>query len=369
MTDPLIKVIQEMIQETGNITFAQYMQLALYHPEYGYYTSQRVKIGTRGDFFTSVSLGADFGELLAEKLWQCWQNLDSPSSFTIVEMGAGSGELAIDLLNYLERVHKDFYQTIDYRLIEISAQLRLQQQEYIQANLTAPIPINWQWWTDITPDSIVGCFFSNELVDAFPVHQVIVKEGKLLEVYVTDNQGELSETIGDISTPRLTEYFELVEINIATYPDNYRTEVNLQALDWLETISTKLNQGYLITLDYGYLASRYYHPQRSQGTLQCYWKQGRHNNPYLHIGKQDITASVDFTALQRFGDKHGLESVELTQQALFLMSLGLGDRLAGLSTGSLSLPELFKRRDALHQLIDPVGLGGFQVLIQSKGIT
>ena len=117
------------------------------------------------------------------------------------------------------------------------------------------------------------------------------------------------------------------------------------------------------------LRARYYHPQRSQGTLQCYWKQGRHNNPYLYVGKQDITASVDFTALQYFGKKHGLESVGLTQQALFLMSLGLGDRLAALSTGSLSLGGVFKRRDALHQLIDPYGLGGFQVLIQSKNIT
>ena len=360
--------LQDILEAQGKITFAQYMEKALYHPEYGYYSAGKVKIGFRGDYFTSVSLGADFGELLATQLLECWQNLGSPASFQIVEMGGGLGQLAVDILNYLQRIEPKFYQTISYYLVEISPQLQQQQQEYINTKLVETIPIKWCCsWAELP--SIVGCLISNELVDAFPVHQVVVKEGKLQEVYVTYSQGQFTETIDDISTPKLEEYFQLVGIDITSYPDDYRTEVNLQAFDWLLQVSHSLEKGYIITIDYGYIASRYYHPQRSQGTLQCYWKQGRHNNPYLYLGQQDITASVDFTALKRWGEQLGLKYEGLTKQALFLMSLGLGDRLAALSSGALSVPEIIQRRDALHQLIDPIGLGNFQVLIQSKDIT
>jgi SAM-dependent MidA family methyltransferase len=133
---------------------------------------------------------------------------------------------------------------------------------------------------------------------------------------------------------------------------------------------TKLNQGFILTIDYGYTAQRYYLPSRKEGTLQCYYQHSHHNDPYLNIGRQDITAHVNFTALQLYGKDWGIDGVGFTQQALFLMALGLGDRISALSQPSnYSISEILQRRECLHSLIDPMGLGNFGVLLQSKGLS
>jgi SAM-dependent MidA family methyltransferase len=160
-----------------------------------------------------------------------------------------------------------------------------------------------------------------------------------------------------------------IDFHQSGYEDGYRSEINLAALDWLSIVADRLQRGYVLTIDYGYPASRYYHPRRSQGTLQCYYHHRYHNNPYVNIGRQDITAHVDFTALERWGEDCGLETVGFTQQGLFLMALGLGNRIAALSHQQIPLSQLLQRRESLHQLIDPTGLGNFGVLIQSKGLS
>ena len=232
------------------------------------------------------------------------------------------------------------------------------------------IDLTWKTWSEIDDNSIVGCFFSNELVDAFPVHLITKNQQQLQEVFVSLEQDHLTETCHSISTDKLLAYFDLVGINLLDeiYLQGYRTEVNLNALDWLATVAAKLKRGYVLTVDYGYTADKYYRPARNQGTLQCYFQHRHHNNPYVNIGSQDITAQVDFTALQCQGKLHGLKTLGFTQQGLFLMALGLGDRLNELSNGKYKISEIFKRRDALHQLIDPTGLGGFGVLIQGKNL-
>jgi SAM-dependent MidA family methyltransferase len=349
----------------GKISFDRWMDLALYHPDYGYYTSGNVKIGSKGDFFTSSSLGADFGELLAEQLIEMAEFLGNSQGFTVVEVGAGSGILAKDILDYLSRNYPDFYQSLSYIIIEQSQKLREQQQ----ATLAGYARVSWQNWTDLANNSLVGCVFSNELIDAFPVHRVVIESGELREIYLGLGKPFL-EIIGELSTDRIKDYFDLVGINIPSqlYPEGYQTEVNLLALDWLETVNQKLDRGYILTIDYGYTAEKYYHPQRSQGTLQCYRQHQRYDNPYLFVGEQDITTHVDFTALQRQGEKLCLQNLGFTQQGLFLMALGLGNRLGELSQGKMDILTIFKRRDALHQLIDPTGLGGFGVLIQGKKV-
>lgn len=371
-SQPLQNLITEQIATSPQqrITFAEYMNSVLYHPQYGYYSSGTVKIGSQGDFFTSPSLGSDFGELLAEQFVEMWENLERPVPFVLLEMGAGQGLLAADILNQLEKYHPDLFNVLEYIIVEQAAGLIAQQQKLLQEWLEKNVSLSWKSLEEIPKDSILGCCFSNELVDALPVHQVVIEAGKLREIYVTTSEGKFIEVTGELSTSRLAEYFQQVGIDLPSddYPDGYRTEVNLAALDWLASVANRLQRGYLLTIDYGYTAQKYYHPQRRQGTLQCYYQHRRHDDPYRYIGHQDITAHVDFTALEIQGKLCGLQKVGSIQQGLFLMALGLGDRLSALSSSNIGLQQVLQRRDAFHQLIDPTGLGGFKVLVQSKGL-
>ncbi len=369
----LLKIISDRINLSSakRITFAEYMNLVLYHPECGYYSSKEVAIGKDGDFFTSSSLGADFGELIAEHFVDMWQIMDCPQSFQLLEMGAGQGIFALDILNYLQQKHTYFYRCLEYIIIEKSHQLIAKQKKVLaDFSKNNNLKIAWKNWQEIPENSLIGCCFSNELIDAFPVHQVIIESGYLKEIYLTNEKKQLKEITGELSTSKINEYFQLVGIDLTSeaYEDGYRTEVNLACLDWLKNIASKLKKGYLLTIDYGYDAQRYYHPQRCEGTLQCYYQHRRHNNPYINIGSQDLTAHVDFTALERWGELCGLNKVGFTKQGMFLMALGLGDRLNELSSGKFNFQQIIQRRDALHQAIDPVGLGGFGVLIQSKNL-
>ncbi|MBD2072431.1 class I SAM-dependent methyltransferase [Phormidium sp. FACHB-592] len=375
-------LIARQIAESSQqrLTFATYMDLALYHPQYGYYATNAAVIGAKGDFFTSPHLGADFGELLAEQFVQMWEIMQRPTPFTLVEMGAGQGLLAVDILRYLQHRHPTFVRSLEYIIVERAAALIAEQQRQAMSLKDLDVQLRWSSLEALPSHSIVGCFFSNELVDALPVHQISLVSGQLQEIYVTATQGEnntpyFSEVTGELSTPRLAAYFERIGIALTAkpYPDCYRSEVNLAALDWLQTVAERLQRGYVLTIDYGYTSARYYSPTRSQGTLQCYYQHTHHSNPYIHIGKQDITAHVDFTALEQQGAVCGLKRVGFTQQSLFLMALGLGDRMAALSQSTAStmqdIQAALRQRDALHLLINPMGLGNFGVLVQAKGLT
>jgi SAM-dependent MidA family methyltransferase len=301
-----------------------------------------------------------------------WEILGRPHPFSLVEMGAGQGILATHILNYLQLRYPDFFAALDYVIVEKSLSLRTEQQHRLRG-----FPVHWCDLEEIRVNSITGCFFSNELFDALPVHLFSLAGGELQEVYVTtpveallEHPPRFIEVIGELSTPQLAEYFQLVKIDLDKnlYPDGYRSEINLAALSLLSIVADCLDRGYVLTIDYGYPALRYYHPRRSLGTLQCYYHHRYHNNPYIHVGRQDITAHVDFTALEQCGEQCGLHPVGWIQQGLFLMALGLGDRLVALSQQEQSVSELLQRRDALHQLINPTGLGNFGVLVQSKGL-
>ncbi len=366
----LVKFIEDRINNSPQqrITFAEYMELILYHPKHGYYASSSDRIGTDGDFLTSPHLADDFGEMLAVQLYQLWQILGSPQLFRIVEIGAGQGLLAAQIIDYSIRVYPDFFRSIDYLIIETAPEMIRSQQIRLK-----DLPVRWCNWAEILDRSIVGCFLANELIDALPVHQVTIREDQLQEVYVTtgDHQNIFTETIDKLSTDRLDHYWQLNQINLLSgkYPDGYRTEVNLAALDWLEQVAKKLQRGYLISIDYGYTADRYYNPIRSQGTLQCYYQHTYHHDPYINIGNQDLTAHVDFTAVQQQGELLGLHTVGFIPQGLFLMALGLGERIAAISSGGGDIQSLLRHRQNLHQLIDPMGLGKFGILIQSQGLT
>ena len=365
----LCKIIAEQIAKSPGqkIAFAEFMDLALYHPQQGYYATNQSGQGIQIDFFTSSHLGSDFGELLAQQFAQMWEILERPNPFTLTEMGAGQGLLVQDILRYLHKHYFACFEALQYIIVEKSPALAAEQQRRFGKFAESWGSLTWKTWEEIPRDSIVGCCFSNELVDAFPVHRVVRMGETLQEIYI---ESSFQETIGELSTSKLMEYFKSVDVNLMAqnYPEGYRSEINLQALDWLETVSDRLHQGYLLTIDYGYSAQRYYSPTRTEGTLQCYYQHAHHNDPYLAIGRQDITAHVNFTALERWGEQFGLQNVGLTQQGLFLMALGLGDRISALSNSDQPLQDILSRRESLHALINPMGLGNFGVLIQSKGL-
>ncbi|MGD1852598.1 MAG: class I SAM-dependent methyltransferase [Cyanophyceae cyanobacterium] len=367
------------------ITFAHFMETALYHPELGYYASTARQIGPKGDFITSPHMGPDFGELIGEQLRELWQHLGQPNPYDLVEMGAGQGLLAKDILGYLRREDPDCFAAIHYRIVETAIALRSFQQKFLKPQFPGLVEgdrLTWCDLDDLEKGSITGCFFSNELVDAFPVHRVTATDRTLLENYVTlrpgmdgeapDPAGPFVDRWDEPSTPASAQYFQDLHIDLTQppYPDGYVTEGNLGAPKWLEKVALALGHGYILTVDYGYTAQRYYQPARTRGTLQCYTRHAHHDNPYMNLGHQDITAHVDFTTLERTGESLGLTTLGFTQQALFLMSLGLGDRLAALATDEYptgdQLRTLLRRRDSLQRLMDPLGLGNFGVLVQCK---
>jgi SAM-dependent MidA family methyltransferase len=368
------------------VTFADYMNWVLYEPEQGYYATNAVQIGAQGDFFTAPHLGPDFGELLAEQFCQMWQHLSSPASFTLVEMGAGQGLIAMDVLKHLqhraatELIYADFWAALKYIIVEKAAALIAEQKHHLQAFQDNFNKLQWLTLAEIPQNSITGCLFSNELVDALPVHQIMIKGGELLEVYVQAKEIAISdidpkshifqEQYDQPSTPKLSAYLDWMEIDHRQLPEGYRSEINLAALNWLSEAAGKLKQGYLLTIDYGYSADQYYSSARQQGTLQCYRHHACHSNPYLYVGRQDITSHVNFTALEHHGKALGLENLGRTQQGLFLMALGLGDRLVANNNAAdlAQLSKVLRRREALHSLINPMGLGGFQVLAQGRGL-
>ena len=370
MTNHLKSIQKALGDDRSSMTFAEFMELALYHPVQGYYVTQATRIGARGDFYTSPHLSPLFGECLARQVIDCWEIMGQPIAFELVEMGAGQGILAADILQAIAQLCPELSKILTYSIIERSQPLKLAQRHHLASWGSV---VQWREWETIKPASVQGCFISNELVDAFPVHQVVWQDQELQEVYVGIEGNSLKEQLGPLSTPKLQQYFDRLGINFEKYPDGYRTEVNLNAIDWIQTVADKLHHGYVLTIDYGHSADRYYNPRRNEGTVQCYYQHQANSNPYENVGLQDITAHVDFTTLEQLGKEVSLTSLGLTQQAYFLMALGLGDRIAALSqTETKNIQEINDRlqtRTALHKLIDPTGLGNFYVLIQSKGLS
>jgi SAM-dependent MidA family methyltransferase len=361
------------------VTFKTFMEWVLYEPTLGYYAANRQKIGAGGDFVTSPHLSADFGELLAEQFLDLWRSLARPNLFQVVEMGAGQGLIAADVLKYLERTQKStasdyaaFWQALKYIIIEKSPVFISEQQNALKTFVEIERKLTWRTWEEMPDESIVGCFFSNELVDAFPVHRLEIQAGQLQEVYVASSESDPTqfvEVVSSPSTPALQSYLDELGIDLSAYEDGYRSEINLETFSWLETVAQKIRQGYVLTIDYGYTSAQYYSPQRSQGTLQCYYQQAHHADPYWAIGHQDLTAHVNFSALEHQGQQCGLETLGFTQQGLFLMELGLGDRLnANTNSKNVDFMEILRQRDALHALMNPLGLGGFGVLLQGKNL-
>ena len=353
----LRKEISNLIHKRGKITFADFMELALYHPEYGYYTSGKEKIGKRGDYYTSSDVHSVFGELIARQLEQMWRLLGS-NRFTVVEIGAGKGWLCHDILNYIRNEYPEFFGKIDYKILEISQNLIERQSNTIKG---LEEKVSWESFAEdgFSFNPIEGCFLSNEFFDSLPVHQVIVKNNNLKEIYVTIKDDQFCEKADELSSPALRDYFNNLKIDLK---EGQRAEVNLKMLDWVKNLSHYLNRGFVITIDYGHLAEELYSEERYRGTLMCYYEHTTNESPYERVGNQDITSHVNFSGIMQEGTWSGLSTTSFVRQSNLLIALGVLNKMNE-AQGDIS------KLLTMKNLFLPGGMGDvFKVLIQHKGI-
>lgn len=364
--EELKAAIRERMAAEGRIPFRQFMAMALYHPQHGYYSSPRQSMGRHGDYLTSPEVHPIFGSLVAKQLWQMWQAMGEPQPFTVVEMGAGSGLLARDILGWVGRRAPEFFQALEYCLIEVNEWLVENQRRLLRQVDASLARASWLPSLEaIAAESVSGCFLSNELIDSFPVHRVMVRDGRLHELYVEWQEERFGESLGPPSTPLLQDYFH----RLGLLPgEGCSAEVNLEALEWMKAVGRALRRGFVLTFDYGYPADELYAPWRKDGTLLCFYRHNPSTDPYARLGRQDMTSHVDFTSLVQAGQEQGLEPLGLTSQGRFLTALGIAAGLERQSQGELSLEEYYARRRAVTELIDPAGLGRIKVLIQAKGV-
>lgn len=334
------------------------MQTALYHPELGYYAVASPGIGRAGDFMTSPEVSSLFGSMLARHVVEIWRAAGAPAEWTVVELGGGTGAMAADIHAALEADEPDLLAGLVYVIVESSPTLRLRQQ----LKLRRYPQVKWVESPDELGVVEQGHVISNEFFDALPVHRITIAEGKLLELCVGLDGDEFVDSPGQPSTPEIAEYFRLAGVAPA---EGNIAEVNLLAPRLTGDIAGRLKRGVITTLDFGYPAEELYASWRRQGTLLCFYRHAASDDPYRRVGKQDITAHVDFSALARTAEAQGFAVRKLASQMEFLSGLGI---VAAAQAPGLPLEEQAARRRALHELIDPAGLGRIRVQIALKGL-
>ena len=361
---PLKTHLLDTLKRSGPMTFERYMALCLYHPEYGYYTQGRERTGAAGDYFTSPDLHPIFARLLARQAAEMWEQLRRPSPFTWVEMGAGRGLFALDFLDGVRGALPEFAAALDYVAIEPGLRQGRRLSDRLAEKGLAGAARTLENLEQLGP--VTGCFFSNELVDAFPVSVVTRDGGHLKEVYVTAPGGELEEKLGPISNPAIAAAVARYANQLA---EGCRVEVNLTALQWMRSVAEKLVRGFAITIDYGDLAPRLYAVARPRGTLLAYHRHTPLEDAFRAPGELDLTAHVNFSALIDAGKDSGLHLSGFTSQERFLLALGEPNQFADLYQPGASELEQLRARLKLKRLIHPEGMGNvFKVLVQHRGI-
>jgi SAM-dependent MidA family methyltransferase len=331
------------------------MEVALFHPNGGYYV-RRPTGATHPDYFTSPQAHPAFGALIAIQLWLMWDSLERPHPFHVIEMGAGDGLLAREVVEYAPSLPDSFSIALSYVALDRSS-LRAAPHDrpaLYQSISTARVPVK----------GVVGCLLSNELVDSFPVHRFEIQRGQVKEVFLSLRDDRLVEVIAEPSTPLLARR---VGSLAPTLPEGYRGEVNPGIAAWIAEVASALEKGFVITIDYGYEGADVYPPGRPEGTVETHYRHTREGSPYERIGMQDITAHVDFLSVASDGEAVGLKPVGLCTQAQFLAGLGFGDWLSRLRAEKLAQSQRDANSMAMRQLVRPDGLGDFKVLVQEKG--
>ncbi len=314
------RVREEIARAGGWISFSSYMQMALYEPGLGYYSAGASKLGAAGDFVTAPEVAPVFSRCLAR---QCEEVLRTLGGGDVLEVGAGSGVMAVAMLEELER--RDALPA-RYRILDVSADLRERQQ----ATLAAAVPrlLERVEWLDRWPEDFTGVVIANELLDAMPVERFVMRGGSVNALGVTWHLGRLEWSETRASAALAEAVHAVVSDTGAAWPESYTSEINLGLAGWIAALAATLERGVLLFVDYGLPRREFYAPDRRDGTLLCHFRHRFHGDPFTRLGLQDLTAWVDFTAVAEAGAAAGLDLAGYTTQAHFLIGCGLGEFLA-----------------------------------------
>ncbi len=361
MTSPLRQIIEGEIRRNGPIPFSRYMELCLYHPQHGYYSRHAGQFGKAGDFYTSSDVHAVFGRLLARQFEQMWRALDIPARLDIVELGPGRGLFARDVLDWSKKKFPEFFDAVRYILLESSPALRealgQRLQEHIAAG-KASVRESLETGDALTGASTI--VFANEFFDALPV-DVVDHRG---ELRVDVHDGRFVETF----VPPAPELLEFLDRYSVRPQEHERVEACSAALRWMERIAGRIELGFAVLIDYGYTRGEQV-AGRHRGTVMAYRQHTASDDPYAAPGEQDITAHVNFTALQTAGEAAGLLGLGLLTQSQFLMGIGEENQFTDAFEDCRMPQEQAKVALQLKHLVTPAGMGeSFQVLVMGRGV-
>ena len=362
---PLVDFIRDHLQRHGPVPFPWFMEQALYHPAHGYYSSTRIRTGRQGDYYTNVSVGPLYGQLLASQVIEMWKLLGSPSRFTIVEEGAEDAQLAMDMLSAIKEESVEAAACISYTILEPIPRKRLHQRARFDPAFLEKVT----WLTGLTDlQGVTGAFISNELVDAMPVHIIAYRNMEWSELLVDFSGEDFCFVPAKIEAPGLVQAIDKMPLPVAS---PYRTEVNLAAARWIQAVSTRLEQGFVLIADYGFPRYEYYKPERTEGTLSCYSRHLRSYNPLERPGEIDITAHVDFTSLAEAAAKAFLTVTGYADQHHFMVGAAESRLLAhekAVETGGLT-PARAAFLGPFRALMHPGTMGiAFKFLLLTKGL-
>lgn len=361
-SDPvLVERIRAEIAASGAVTFARFMELALYDPERGYYTSPEARPGRSGDFVTAPETHPIFGAAVGRQLDELWHLLGEPDPFTVREDGAAGGTLALAILRGLAADHPPLLDAIRYRPVEPNRH----RVAELAARLTEA---GFERTLDLDGSGpFTGAVVANEVLDALPVHRVEGRSGGgLVELFVGIGGDRFWDVPGPPSTPALAARLASEGVTLA---DGQRAEICLGVDGWVAGVARDLERGAALVFDYGYPAAELYGPARREGTLRAYLGHTVHADPYRHVGRQDLTAHVDVTAVERAAAANGLAILGVTTQAEFLVGAGAGELVAAaVADPDLPLADRLALRSAIARLLDPRAMGGFRVVVLGRGL-
>lgn len=369
----LVGRIRDEILDRGPITFARFMELALYDPELGYYRAAQARPGRAGDFLTAPETHPIFGRVLAGVLDEMWRLLDRPDPFVLREYGAGSGTLALAILHGLRADGSALLEALRYEPIEIGERRRAELAAGLaeagfadRLAIDPPAPETGPGPGRQADRRRTGCVIANEFLDALPVHRFEWRAGQLRELYVDWRDGRFVDHPGPPSTPALAE--RLAAEGIVPV-DGQRGEICLALDGWVAEAAGALERGFVLVIDYGHPASELYGPARRDGTLRAYVRHRVGADPYARVGRQDLTAHVDLTALLRAAARSGLTELGLTTQAEFLVGAGIGERLEAIRNDpATTLADYLELRASLMRLLDPAATGRFRVIALGRDL-